>query len=50
VVEQLAIPEVRERINPAVRWMFNPSGADDISKIPGAGSELDYVLASADKP
>jgi ubiquinone/menaquinone biosynthesis C-methylase UbiE len=50
VVTQLAKPEVRARINPAVRWMFNPSGADDVAKIPSGGVELDYVLASADKP
>jgi ubiquinone/menaquinone biosynthesis C-methylase UbiE len=50
IVAQLAKPEVRERINPAVRWMFHPSGVDDVAKIPTGGFEFDYVLASADKP
>jgi ubiquinone/menaquinone biosynthesis C-methylase UbiE len=50
IVAQLAKPEVRERINPTVRWMFHPSGVDDVSKIPTGGFEFDYVLASADKP
>jgi ubiquinone/menaquinone biosynthesis C-methylase UbiE len=48
-VKQLAKPEVAQRFNPAVRWMFRPPGAPDADHIP-SGYEMDYVLAVADKP
>jgi ubiquinone/menaquinone biosynthesis C-methylase UbiE len=50
VIQKFQDPETAKRFNPAVRWMFHPTGVQHEKDLPKFSYELDYVLSVADKP